>query len=297
MTRMQSIHLLKSKLEVLTDEQLAALADMTTALSEPSVYSTLSLMFLHLGRPIQDFQVWSGVETGQLHFSDAFVQVSSIMPQKRNPVAIEHLRHLSSQAFSRANAMLTMVHNTPFTDMNDSEGATQEMGYEAFAAAQRVLDLLTALLPGLSINAARVAENISRACITITELADTLVRREDLSFRQAHEIAAVLARVIVTDGADLERDGYPPFRAAFRAAMERDTVLSAAEFAQAVSPAAFISRRARFGGPAPAALAGAFDTYAAELAAFGARAADAQAFEAARAQELAKCFAALTGAA
>ena len=42
MTRMQSIHLIKSKLEVLTDEQLAALADMTTALSEPSVYSTLS---------------------------------------------------------------------------------------------------------------------------------------------------------------------------------------------------------------------------------------------------------------
>ena len=267
-----------------------ASADYVTA-----AYSALSLMFLHLGRPVQDFQVWSGFETGQLHVSGAFVQISSIMPQKRNPVAIEHLRHLSSQAFARANGMLAMVHNTPFTDMNDSEGATQEMGYEAFATARRVLDLMTALLPGLSIDAARVAQNASRACITITELADTLVRREGLSFRQAHEVAAALARRIVADGADLERDGYAPFRAAFRAAVARDTALGAAEFAEAVSPAAFVARRARFGGPAPAALAEAFAAYDGELGGLAARAQATRDFEATCADELAARFAALKG--
>ena len=84
----------------------------------------------------------------------------------------------------------TIMHNTPFTDMNDSEGETQVVGYEAFATAHRVLDLLIALVPALSVNAARVAENIRRSCATITELADSLVRIEGLSFRQAHEIAA-----------------------------------------------------------------------------------------------------------
>ena len=261
-----------------------------------SVYSALSLMFLHLGRPIQDFQVWSGFETGQLNVGDAFVQISSIMPQKRNPVAVEHLRHLCSQAFARAGAMLPLIHNTPFTDMNDSEGATQEMGYEAFAAARRALDLLTALLPALSIDSARVARNISRACVTITELADTLVRREDISFRQAHEIAASLARDIVARGADLERDGEAPFRAAFRAAMNRDTALSAAEYAEAVSPLAFVARRARFGGPAPAALEEAFAAYDAELARLSDNARAARAFEAACARELTERFAALKDA-
>ncbi|MEX0852338.1 MAG: argininosuccinate lyase, partial [Bauldia sp.] len=116
-----------------------------------ATYGALALLFLHLGRPIQDLQFWTSFEVGQVHVSDAFVQMSSIMPQKRNPVAIEHLRHLASQAVGRANAILAIMHNTPFTDMNDSEGETQVLGYGAFRAARRVLDLLRALLPDLSI--------------------------------------------------------------------------------------------------------------------------------------------------
>ena len=58
----------------------------------------------------------------------------------------------------------------------------------------RVLDLLAALVGSLRIDGARVAQNIRRSCITITELADTLVRGEGLSFREAHEIAAATAR-------------------------------------------------------------------------------------------------------
>src|SRR6185436_20286400 len=126
----------------------------------------------------QDLQFWTTFEVGQIYVPNAFVQISSIMPQKRNPVPIEHLRHLASQAFGRSRAMLDIVHNTPFTDMNDSEGETQEMGYGVFACAARVLDLLTALVPALRVNDQRVAENIRRSCITVTELADSLVRLE-----------------------------------------------------------------------------------------------------------------------
>ena len=135
---------------------------------------------------------------------DAFVQISSIMPQKRNPVPIEHLRHLASQTMARARAMLDVMHNTPFTDMNDSEGESQAMGYEAFASAARVLDLMTALVPALSVDRARVADNIRRSCATVTELADSLVRIEGLSFRQAHEIASQVARAVVARKGALE---------------------------------------------------------------------------------------------
>jgi argininosuccinate lyase len=103
-------------------------------------------MFLHLGRLIQDFQFWTSFEVGQVYVPNAFVQISSIMPQKRNPVPIEHMRLLASQTMGRARTVLGVIHNTPFTDMNDSEGETQSMGYEAFRAASRVLDLLAAFV-------------------------------------------------------------------------------------------------------------------------------------------------------
>src|SRR5690606_2600031 len=116
-----------------------------------STYGAMELMFLHLGRPIQDFQVWSSFEVGQLYVPNALVQISSIMPQKRNPVPIEHLRHLASQTYGRAKAMLDVMHNTPFTDMNDSEGESQAMGYQAFDVAYRALDLFAALIGQVSI--------------------------------------------------------------------------------------------------------------------------------------------------
>ena len=50
-------------------------------------YAAVELLFLHLGRLIQDLQFWSAFEVGQIYVPNAFVQVSSIMPQKRNPGA------------------------------------------------------------------------------------------------------------------------------------------------------------------------------------------------------------------
>ena len=240
-----------------------------------ATYSAIELLFIHLGRPIQDFQVWTSFEVGQLYVPNALVQISSIMPQKRNPVPIEHMRHLASQTAGRAHAMLTIMHNTPFTDMNDSEGESQGFGYGAFASGGRVLTLLAALIEQVRIDPKRVDTNIKRSCITITELADTLVRREGLSFRQAHEIAAAVARAVVAEGSDLSSGGYGPFKTAFEAATGRAATIEEPGFAEIVSPDYFVSVRTRFGGPAAEPMDAALESY---------RAASAQLAAAARAR-------------
>jgi argininosuccinate lyase len=239
-----------------------AAADYVTA-----PYSALKLMMIHLGRLIQDLQFWSSFEVGQLHVPDGYVQISSIMPQKRNPVPIEHARLLASLAAGRAETAIMTMHNTPFTDMNDSEGEVQGATHAAFTDAGRAIDLLAGLLRAARINADRVAINLDKSCATITELADSLVRREGLSFRQAHEIAAHVAREVVAAKTSLSH-GYAPFREAFNSIVGRDTKLDEAEFREFVSPEYFIAVRDRFGGPAPAALAAAIGRYRQRLAGF-----------------------------
>lgn len=268
-----------------------AAVDYTT-----STYSAIELMFLHLGRLIQDFQFWTSFEVGQIYVPNALVQISSIMPQKRNPVPIEHLRHLASQTFGRARTVIDVMHNTPFTDMNDSEGETQGMGYEAFASASRVLDLLAALISQISIDPERVDQNIRRSCITITELADSLVRIEGLSFREAHEIAAATAKSVAAAKGDLPGDGYEPFLKAFEHSVGRRPSVYLEKFREIVSPQHFVSVRARFGGPAPEPMAAAITAYREKLAAFEAAAHAAAEYEAAAAAELTEKFTALTGA-
>lgn len=214
------------------------------------LYSAIKLMLLHLGRVIQDLQFWTAFEVGQLYVPNSLVQISSIMPQKRNPVPIEHMRHLASVTVGRCDTIVNTMHNTPFTDMNDSEGEVQVAGYQAFDSAGRVLALLTALIPACRIRSDRVAANMDAACVTVTELADTLVRVEKLSFRQAHEIAALTAKDVIARAAPLG-DGYDAFATAFEAETSRKPKLDAAAFARAVSPENFIAVRTQPGGPAP----------------------------------------------
>lgn len=217
------------------------------------LYSAIRLMFLHLGRLIQDLQFWTAFEVGQLYIPNSLVQISSIMPQKRNPVPIEHLRHLASVTCGKCETIIGTMHNTPFTDMNDSEGEVQQTGYGAFEHGGRVLDLLAALIADCSVRSDRVGKNIDASCITVTELADTLVRAEGLSFRQAHEIAAETARSVIDNQTPL-KDGYEAFLTAFGRLAGRDSSLDRAAFEDAVSAETFVARRDRFGGPATAAM-------------------------------------------
>lgn len=214
------------------------------------LYSALRLVFLHLGRVVQDLAFWSSFEVGQLYVPNALVQVSSIMPQKRNPVPVEHMRHLASATMGRCDMVINCLHNTPFTDMNDSEGEVQQAGFAAFESGARMLALLRAFLPACSINGERVAQNTERACITITELADTLVRTQGLSFRQAHEIAAHTSQAVIARSEPLAK-GYGAFREAYEAQTGVSATLSEAAFQEAVNPRSFVTRRDRHGGPAP----------------------------------------------
>ncbi len=228
------------------------------------LYSAIKLVFVHLGRVIQDLQFWSAFEVGQIYVPNSLVQISSIMPQKRNPVPIEHLRHMASVTVGRCDMVVGTMHNTPFTDMNDSEGEVQQAGYGAFESASRVLRLLTAFIPACRIDAKRVSQTTEAACITITELADTLVRDEGLSFRQAHDIAAAVAKAVIAAEIPLG-EGYGAFAAAFTKTIGRAPALDDAVFKNAVSAEAFVARRDRPGGPSKAALCKALDGYAATL--------------------------------
>jgi argininosuccinate lyase len=145
-----------------------------------AAYSALRILFLNIGRLTQDLAFWTSFEVGQARAPDGFVQVSSIMPQKRNPLAVEHLRTMASLGAGHCGTVLGALHNTPFADMVDAEGPTQSAGHAAFDMAGRVLPLLAALLDGLTIDAARVRANTDASCATMTELADSLVRLEGL---------------------------------------------------------------------------------------------------------------------
>jgi argininosuccinate lyase len=116
------------------------------------------------------------------------------MPQKRNPVALEHVRALASRALVQAQGVLTLLHNTPFADMNDAEDDLQPTAYIAFDDAARALDLAAGLLETARFDTKVMEDRAHSNFLTVTELADVLVRSSGISFRTAHEIVSLAVK-------------------------------------------------------------------------------------------------------
>jgi argininosuccinate lyase len=244
--------------------------------------AALAVAMVNLGKLVQDLLLWSTREFGYLRLADAFVQSSSIMPQKRNPVALEHVRILASRALSEAQAVLTCAHNTPFGDVNDSEDDLQPLVFTMFADARRALYLLAGALQTAQVDAALMADRARRNFLTVTELADTLVRREGLSFRDAHALVAAAVRACGTrDDPHSLAEALREFRPALK--------LSRDEIERCLDPEYFVQIRSVLGGPAREQTSAALERAGAEQRSIEAWIASAEAsLDAARAAVTAK---------
>ena len=106
------------------------------------------------------------------------------------PVAFEHARILASKALGHSQSVLIASHNTPFGDIVDSEDDLQPLVFAMTAEALRALRLFAGVAANCEVNTARMAERANSDFLSVTELADTLVRMEGLPFREAHHLVS-----------------------------------------------------------------------------------------------------------
>jgi len=214
--------------------------------------SVLAVAMLSLGRFVQDLLFWSTVEFNYLRLSDAYVQISSIMPQKRNPVPLEHVRILASRSLTQAQSVLGCLHNTPFADMNDAEDDLQPLAYTAFEDGERSLRLLAGVLSEAEFNLQGMATAAEGNFLPVTELADTLVRSTGMSFHSAHGIVSSAVKELggcydpTAMAAIIQRE-LPSFT-------NNSSRLSTEDLLNALSAAHFVAVRHVPGGPASEAL-------------------------------------------
>ncbi len=226
--------------------------------------SVVAVEMVNLGRLVQDLLLWCMTEFGFLRLAEGYVQTSSIMPQKRNPVSLEHTRILASKALGQAQAVLTCLHNTPFGDIVDSEDDLQPLIISAFSDAGRALRLFAGLMSHAEVDCERLRLRATGSFLTVTELADTLVRNEGVSFRQAHRLVSAAVKVAGTD------DGH--VKLATEVAnlapqiLKRPLTMRLDALVRSLDPRNFVCVRTVPGGPAPGAVAGQIENVRRDLA-------------------------------
>ena len=208
----------------------------------------VAVLLAGLGRVLQDLLLWCTSEFGYLRLPDGFVQCSSIMPQKRNPVALEHGRALASKALGQATAITAAVHNTPFGDIVDTEDDLQPLVSQMFADASRAVSLVAAAMERATFDVAALAARANQGWITVTELADTLSRDHGLPFKAGHAIASqLIARAKAAPDAPVAALLRDAAKAVGGTAIE----YTDAQLSTILSPRHFVEVRKTHGGPAP----------------------------------------------
>jgi argininosuccinate lyase len=218
-----------------------------------------------LSRTTHDLLVRATQEANALRIDDSFIQISSIMPQKRNPVVLEHLRARLSRALGYAQTVVTQCHSIPYGDTQDIEDEILPPLFHALDAIEECLELYTAVFTTLTLNEAHLRRQAGEGFTTATELADMLVREAGLPFRLAHKVVAGMVQAAVKAGIPSSQVTLDLLQVAARQVLGRELAFTEAQFTQALDPAHFVAVRAGEGGVAPGATAAVLDALQAEL--------------------------------
>jgi argininosuccinate lyase len=184
--------------EEVCENSLDAVSDRDFAIE---FCAAAALVMTHISRFSEELVLWSSPGFGFIELADRFCTGSSIMPQKKNPDVPELARGKTGRVTGSLVSLLTLMKGQPLAYNKDN----QEDKEPLFDAADTVIDTLAIfadLVPGISVNAARMRAAASRGYSTATDLADYLVRL-GLPFREAHEAVALAVRAAIDSGRDL----------------------------------------------------------------------------------------------
>jgi argininosuccinate lyase len=217
--------------------------------------SAMAVMMTLLSRLATDLQNWGSWEYGFVELADRHSAVSSIMPQKKNPVALEHLKAAAAMVQGAHHAAMACTKNTAFADVNDAVTAVNEPVLDAALRSRRILALFQEVMQGISLNKARMENAAREGFGSATELADVIVRETGLSFRMAHNIVAIVVRDALAEGRTAESISSAALDEAAQVLFGKPLNIAAQKLRTALDPAQNLVGRSLLGGPAPKAMA------------------------------------------
>jgi argininosuccinate lyase len=208
-----------------------------------------ALIMVHLSRLSEDLILYSTSEFGFIELSDTVATGSSLMPQKKNPDALELIRGKAGRVFGHHAAMLAIMKGLPLSYNKDLQEDKEPL-FDTIDTLTGCLSVMTTVLRNIAVHRERMISAAGRDYLNATELADYLVRK-GLAFRQAHELVGRVVLYGLEQGKQLGEitiEEYQQFSSLF-----------AEDVYEALSLTAALAGKAAPGGTAPERVTEAID--------------------------------------
>jgi len=188
-----------------TQNSLDAVSDRDYVLE---LLSDASLSMMHLSRMAEDLIFYNSGEAGFIELADNVTSGSSLMPQKKNPDALELIRGKTGRVFGALSGMMMTLKALPLAYNKDMQEDKEGL-FDALDNWGDCLAMMAMVLEGLKTNKARMLAAAQQGYANSTELADYLVSK-DIPFREAHHIVgevvvSAIARQVALEDFTLEQ--------------------------------------------------------------------------------------------
>ncbi len=198
----------------------------------------------HLARLAEDLIWLSGPEYGFFTLPESFTTGSSLMPQKKNPDALELVRGKAARVDGDVVRLLALMKGLPAGYQKDLQ-EDKEAVFDAADATAASVVVMTGVVAGLGLNRDAMRRAAGREEMMAAGLAVALAR-EGMPFRKAHALVGSLV-------AEAQKAGLTLREAAARALPAHSPAV-AARLESVFDPDQAVRSRAATGGTAPDAV-------------------------------------------
>ena len=153
-----------------------------------------SIASVHLSRFAEEIVMWTSPLIGLVKLTDKFTTGSSIMPQKRNPDAAELVRGKTGRVIGSLNTLLVVIKGLPLAYGKDMQEDKEPL-FDAADTLELCVAATTGMIADMTADTARMYAAAGLGYATATDLADWLVRKLNLPFRDAHHVTGALVKL------------------------------------------------------------------------------------------------------
>ncbi|EHR7290837.1 argininosuccinate lyase [Vibrio parahaemolyticus] len=164
--------------------------------------SVASISMLHLSRLAEDMIFYNSGESNFIELADTVTSGSSLMPQKKNPDALELIRGKTGRVYGALSGMMMTVKALPLAYNKDMQEDKEGL-FDALDTWNDCMEMAALCFDGIKVNGERTLEAAKQGYANATELADYLVAK-GIPFREAHHIVGVAVVGAIARGCALE---------------------------------------------------------------------------------------------
>ncbi|KIM13178.1 MAG: argininosuccinate lyase [Sulfurovum sp. FS08-3] len=164
----------------------------------------ISVLMMHISRLSEELILWSTSEFNFITLSDAHATGSSIMPQKKNPDIPELLRGKSGRAYGNLMGLLTVMKSLPLAYNKDTQ-EDKEGVFDSITTATLSLRVLDEMMIAMRVNESNMEKASMVGHLCATDLADYLVKKVGIAFRDAYHITGDAVNFAQSKGLDISQ--------------------------------------------------------------------------------------------